>query len=93
MKMEQTEGFETSEYKIQTLRNYPEESIQHSKYGYSLKSIIITSCETRPMKMEQTEGLETSAHKIHKPGITQKKEYNIHNTAIFLNLQFFSCQK
>jgi hypothetical protein len=29
MKMEQTECFETVAYKIQTLGNYPEESIQH----------------------------------------------------------------
>jgi hypothetical protein len=29
MKMEQTECFETSAYKIQTPGNYPEESIQH----------------------------------------------------------------
>jgi len=29
MKMEQKECFETSAYKIQTLENYPEESIQN----------------------------------------------------------------
>jgi len=29
VKMEQTEGSETSAYKIQTLGNYPEENIQH----------------------------------------------------------------
>jgi hypothetical protein len=39
MKMEQTEGSETSDYKIQTPENYPEESIQHSEHGESLKSI------------------------------------------------------
>jgi len=38
MKMEQTECSETSAYKIQTLGNYPEESIQHSEHGESLKS-------------------------------------------------------
>ena len=38
MKMEQTEGSETLAYKIQTLGNYPEESIQHSEHGESLKS-------------------------------------------------------
>jgi len=38
MKMEQTECSETSAYKIQMLRNYPEESIQHSEHGESLKS-------------------------------------------------------
>jgi len=38
MKMEQTEFSETSEYKIQMPGNYPEESIQHSEHGESLKS-------------------------------------------------------
>jgi len=32
MKMEQTECNETSAHKIQTLGNYPEESIQQNKY-------------------------------------------------------------
>ena len=38
MKMEQTEWFETPAYKIQKLGNYPEERIQHSEQGESLKS-------------------------------------------------------
>jgi len=38
MKMEQTECFKTSAYKIQMPGNYPEESIQHSEHGESLKS-------------------------------------------------------
>ena len=38
--MEQTECSETSAYKIQTPGNYPEESIQHSEHGESLKSTI-----------------------------------------------------
>ena len=38
MKMEQTECSETSAYTIQTPGNYPEESIQHSEHGESLKS-------------------------------------------------------
>jgi hypothetical protein len=38
MKMEQTECSETSEYKIQTPEDYPEESVQHSEQGGSLKS-------------------------------------------------------
>ena len=37
MKMERTECSETSAYKIQTPGNYPEESIQHSEQGESLK--------------------------------------------------------
>ena len=40
MKMEQTECSETSAYKIQTLENYPEESIQHAEHSESLKSKI-----------------------------------------------------
>jgi hypothetical protein len=38
MKMEQTECSETLAYKIQMPGNYPEESIQHSEHGESLKS-------------------------------------------------------
>ena len=38
MKIEQTECSETLAYKIQTPGNYPEESIQHSEHGESLKS-------------------------------------------------------
>jgi hypothetical protein len=36
-----TECSETSAYKLQTSGNYPEESIQHSEQGESLKSSII----------------------------------------------------
>jgi hypothetical protein len=38
MKMEQTECSETLAYKIETPGNYPEESIQLSEHGESLKS-------------------------------------------------------
>jgi hypothetical protein len=38
MKMEQTDCSETSAYKIQTPGNYPEENIQHTEHGESLKS-------------------------------------------------------
>jgi len=38
MKMEQTECSETAAYKIQTPGNHPQESIQHSVHGESLKS-------------------------------------------------------
>jgi len=38
MKMEETECFETSAYKIQTRGNYPEENIKHTEHGESLKS-------------------------------------------------------
>jgi len=36
--MEETECSETSAFKIQAPGNYPEESIQHSEQGESLKS-------------------------------------------------------
>jgi len=38
--MEQTDCSETSAYKLQTPRNYPKESIQHTEHGESLKSRI-----------------------------------------------------
>jgi len=38
MKMEQAECSETSAYTIQTVGNYPEENIQHTESGESLKS-------------------------------------------------------
>jgi hypothetical protein len=38
MKMEQTECSETLAFKLQMPGNNPEESIQHSKQGESLKS-------------------------------------------------------
>jgi hypothetical protein len=41
MKMERTECSETLAYKIQTPGNFPEESIQHSEYGESLRSCFV----------------------------------------------------
>ena len=41
------------------------------------------------MKMEQTECSEKSAYKIQTQGITQKKAYNIQNTAKIWNLDYF----
>jgi len=38
MNMEHTECSETSAYKLQTPGNYPEERLQHSEHGESLKS-------------------------------------------------------
>jgi len=40
MKMGQTECSETSAYKIRTPGNYPEENIQHTEHGESLRSRI-----------------------------------------------------
>jgi hypothetical protein len=39
--MEQIECSETSAYKIQTPGNHPEENIQHTEHGESLKSKTI----------------------------------------------------
>ena len=39
--MEQTECSETSAYKIQKPGNYPEENIQHTEHGESLKSRML----------------------------------------------------
>jgi hypothetical protein len=41
--MEQIECSETSAYKIQTPGNHPEENIQHTEHGESLKSKIFVS--------------------------------------------------
>jgi len=38
MKMAQADCSETLAYKIQTPGSYPEESVQHSEHGKSLKS-------------------------------------------------------
>jgi hypothetical protein len=36
---------ETLAFKLQTLVNYPEESIRHSEHGKSLKSRLVVVCE------------------------------------------------
>jgi len=41
VKMEQTGCSETPAYKIQTPGNYPEDSIQHTEHGESLKSRML----------------------------------------------------
>jgi hypothetical protein len=46
VKMEQCS--ETSTYKIQTPRNYPEKSIQHSEHGESLKSRYLIHLKVTP---------------------------------------------
>jgi hypothetical protein len=52
MKAEQTVCFKTLAYKIQMPGNYPEESIQHSEHGESLKS--------SKLKTDPVWGLEVS---------------------------------
>jgi hypothetical protein len=54
MKMEQAECSETSAYIIQTPGNYPEESVQHSEHGESLKSrTIIFSCVAKQERYDE----------------------------------------
>jgi hypothetical protein len=57
MDMEETECSGTSAYKIQTPGNYPEERIQYSEHGLSLKSrmlllpfVITVHFKTRPIE-------------------------------------------
>ena len=50
MKTEQTERSETLAYKIQTPGNYPEESIQHSEHGESLKSRVVVTYIRAPFQ-------------------------------------------
>jgi hypothetical protein len=76
--MEQIECSETSAYKIQKPGNYPEENIQCTEHGESLKSSrsLFTYL---PMKMEQS--VPKRRHiEFRRRGITQKKTYNIQDT-------------
>ena len=73
-----TECSETSAYKIQTPGNCPEESIQHSEHGDSLKSNRFFLL-TPPMKLEQC--VPKRQHiKFRRRATTEKKDYNLHNT-------------
>ena len=68
MKMEQTEGSETSAYKIQTPRYYPEESIQHSEHDESLESRIRYRSDNKNNRFNRTisfTGLYIMVPRIH----------------------------
>jgi len=62
--MEQTQWSETSAYTIQTPGNYPEESIQHSENGESLKSrkansighVLCRNCHLKQFIVGEVEG-------------------------------------
>jgi hypothetical protein len=54
MKMEQTECSKTSAYKNQTPGNYPEENIQHTEHGKSLKSRISKALKLSNLKLQLT---------------------------------------
>jgi len=57
--MEQKECSETSAHKLQTPGNYPEESIQHSERGESLKS-------RRSIKLLQVSESESQRNRTQK---------------------------
>jgi hypothetical protein len=57
MKMEQIECPETSAYKIQTPGNHPEENIQHTEHGESLKSKMRNLLRVKYPKLKSCPGL------------------------------------
>jgi hypothetical protein len=59
MKMEHTECSETLAYKIQMPGNYPEESIQNSEHGGSLKSRITLQLPLLQVKNYDKVGFKT----------------------------------
>jgi hypothetical protein len=61
--MEQTECSETSAYKIQTPGNYPEENIQHTEHGESLKSRTVPTCFNAP-KIARIGAVVSSIEKV-----------------------------
>ena len=77
MKMKQTECSETSVYKTQTPGNYPEENIQHTEQGESLKSRTISFSERNLLHGVNVHP-ETSVYKTQTPG--NYPEENIQHT-------------
>ena len=68
MKMEQIECSETSAYKIQTPGNNPEENIQHSEHGESLK------CKNYPnVNIEKKNVLLWGPADFSEPCLTKKE--------------------
>jgi len=80
MKMEQTERSETSAYKIQTPGNYPEENIQQTD-NYLPAYLWRWNRQSVPKRRHT---------KFRRRGITQKKTYNIKNTAKVWNQEDIS---
>jgi len=74
--MEQTECSEMSAYKIQTPRNYPEESIQHSEQGESLKSRIHYS-NFRQLTCSQSDDIRCCIDTIRSPEDEQHTAQNM----------------
>jgi hypothetical protein len=74
MKMEQTKCSETSTYKIQKPGNYPEENIQYTEHGKSLKTsnwifvvVELFECTLVSVSTEQLQFILTKAilHWLH----------------------------
>jgi hypothetical protein len=86
--MERTEYSEMLAYKIQMLGNYPQESIQHSEQGESLKSrIILKSCFP-------TNSLQNTIHKarIKTPtcfGTEMPSSGSYYNKGVLANLLIY----
>jgi hypothetical protein len=93
--MEQTECSETSAYKIQTQRNYPEESIQHSEHGKSLKSrifsfIVSADCgKTLYSSKEHCLSLQSAPSK--NTWLFHKLQYNLYFKIISYNFHILAC--
>jgi hypothetical protein len=62
MKMEQIGCSETSAYKIQRPGNHPEENIQHTEHGESLKSKITIVCVERERNLHWVRALTVPMH-------------------------------
>jgi len=90
--MEQTECSETSAYKLQTPGNYPEENIQHSEHGESLKSRNtndLVTCKLQieyvRLKVSETEknlfvrgvSLGEGGNVVHPPRAAESKAWQI----------------
>jgi len=87
--MEQTECSETLANKIQTPGNYPEESIQHSEHGKSLKSRILRSLVGCLQKKEVRVNINMSKVYIHLS--LQIAAIAIHRHATYFNKILSTC--
>jgi len=69
-----------SAYKIQTLGNYPEESIQHSEHGENLKSRNLTNFKTliNSFIFLQTHSLQFTAVTVISVVILPNKVLKLH---------------
>jgi hypothetical protein len=69
MEMEQTEGSETSAYKIQTPENYPEENRQQNSYHCARSITVLKESQTNDL------GEETFLRILHVLRLVKKSAY------------------